>query len=342
LAARDQQRGNTDLRSATSVQQIVEAQEFSLLPPEEVPAFARDYPGMLTLDDKQLYYQCARDLYRFEGGIVDLGTFVGATTSALIYGMLNNPHFQFRRSADCTIHVYDRFSCDWDIMLDGLNWMYPGQYKKGDNFLPAFRDALGPLLAFLEIHQGDILESEYRDATGIECLGVDICKSREITDKVFRTFLPRLIPGAYVIQQDMIHPWHPYLHTAIGYFADRFQLIHENPCGASVLYRLVRPIEERDLPEFSEVCLHDRGQWLPLWERAFAQLRTPRARASMQAAKVLLVGEVHGPARAKGQAEEAATFPLSELDKDWISEVLAYVHTAFHRDEQIPHIASPF
>ena len=52
LAARDQQRDNTDLRSATSVQQIVEAQEFSLLPPEEVPAFARDYPGMLTLDDK--------------------------------------------------------------------------------------------------------------------------------------------------------------------------------------------------------------------------------------------------------------------------------------------------
>lgn len=278
---------------------------------------------MLTFDDKQLYYQVARDLYTFSGAIVDLGSFCGATAMALAVGMLNNGRLSAQTRLIATVYSYDLFKADFGA-CDHLNWFHRGDrtYKEGDDFFDVFCRLTSKYAAFIRPYVGDVGQAPY-DGPLIEVLSVDVCKSRLITDAVFRKFMPLLRPGAYILQQDFIHPWHPYLHTAIGYFADHFEVIHENDDGGTVLYRLVRPIEASQLDDFSDVCLNRKDQWLPLMNRAFAQLRTQRALNSLQAARTLLIGEVEGALAAERYAI-ALPKDLSQRDRQWVTEVLAY------------------
>jgi len=296
--------------------------QFSLIPPSEVPAVVINCFGMLTVDDKQLYYQVARDLYTFSGSIVDLGAFCGATATALVVGMINNKHFSSHTMPTATVYSYDLFKAFGSS--DSLNWYYDGArtFKEGDDFFDVFCEITRRFSNFIVPHQGDVAQAPYGGPL-IELLSIDVCKSRETTDAVFRKFMPMLLPGAYILQQDFIHPWHPYLHTAIGYFADHFEVIHENPLGSTVLYRLTRPIEWTQLAGFSDSCLKRKETWLPLMDRAFSQIRAKRSLHALRAARVLLVAEVEGVAAAEALAASSDK-ALSSRDWQWVEEVLRY------------------
>jgi len=296
--------------------------QFSLIPPSELPAAVLNCFGMLTMDDKQLYYQVARDLYTFSGAIVDLGAFCGATATALVVGVINNERFSSRTMPTAAVYSYDLFKAFGSSEL--LNWYYNGgrTFKEGDDFFDVFRELTSRFSGFIVPHQGDVAQASYGGPL-IELLSIDVCKSRETTDAVFRKFMPMLRPGAYILQQDFIHPWHPYLHTAIGYFADHFEVIHENPVGSTVLYRLTRPIEWTQLAGFSDTCLKRKEAWLPLMDRAFSQIRAKRSIYSLRAAKTLLVAEVEGVAAAEALAASNDK-ALSSLDRQWVEEVLRY------------------
>src|SRR5262249_5176996 len=104
-----------------------------------IPAFALHYhPAMLGEEDRQIYYEATRNTYAFRGSIVDLGTYVGGSTAALVLGLINNTGFHGARPLQARVHAYDLFQCD-HVGAPMLNTECGSErYRVGDDILPIF------------------------------------------------------------------------------------------------------------------------------------------------------------------------------------------------------------
>ena len=235
------------------------------------PASLESFPSMLTEGDFAIYFEAGRT-FEFRGSIVDAGCFVGGTTMSLVQGLLQNPLLDAHRDKlDGLIRVYDLFEIDDDYILGHLQKNYPRRDFVGQtSFLGVFEDNLGAFSELLDVRPGDVMLAGYNDEQGIEILGVDLCKALPVTDYVVRTFFPRLIERALVIQQDFIHQYHPHIHLSMLLLEDCFELDHELRWGGSLSYRLKRPIT----PELIEQRFgHAAGDWYNQTERNAALLR---------------------------------------------------------------------
>lgn len=261
--------------------------------PPDIPAFAAHYFGMLSDDDRRMYYEAAKGC-SLEGAIVDLGTFVGATTACLALGVLNNRRFSGEAVNRTRIHAYDLFQCD-HIGAPMMNKFIGDRiYAEGDDILPIFKERLRPLLSLVDIHAGDIRQEKWTSEQPIEILGVDLCKHISITDYVIREFFTRLQPGSLVLHQDYMTGWLPHIHISMGYFRECFDIMEEAPNAYTVSFRMKKPISSSEAAAFSEILLHSKSDWLPLFDRARRKLRTKNARHRVLPARAMLVTQVHG------------------------------------------------
>lgn len=224
---------NNDRESEALIQQLR----------SQAPRSLVDFPSMLTEGDFAVYFNAGKD-FRFRGAIVDAGCFVGGTTMSLVQGLLQNPlteshHEQMRG----LIRVYDLFQIDDDYILGHLQKNYPNHdFSTQRSFLGVFEDNLSAHEEMLDVRPGDVMLSGYQDDEDIEILGVDLCKALPVTDYVVRTFFPRLMTDALVIQQDFIHQYHPHIHLSMMLLDDCFELEHEMRWGGSLSFRLRKPI----------------------------------------------------------------------------------------------------
>jgi hypothetical protein len=300
-----------------------DSMEFKAISAAGIPATVFNFPSMLSTDDKIVYYQTLRDLYTFSGAIVDLGAFMGATATAMLFGCFDNARWSADTVRRPLVHSFDL----WKLNIGAaayINHHYnEPRHQDGDDFLYAFQELVVSRFGDLVLAtQGDVASAPYHGGP-IEILSVDVCKSRSTTEAVFRRFMPLLMKGAYILQQDFVHPWHPYLHTAVGYFAERFEVVREMPEGSTVLYRLIEPIEVAEMQDFSRVTLLDKTQWLPLMDQAFAQLRTEQSRIALVPARALLIAEVEGLDAAEAYiARERRNVEFPPLVARWNDEVL--------------------
>lgn len=217
---------------------------------EHAPKSLQSFPSMLTEGDFAMYFDAGRQ-FEFRGSIVDAGCFVGGTTMSLVQGLLQNPQLEEHRGMlDGLIRVYDLFEIDDDYILGHLKENYPDRDFDGQNsFLGVFEDNLRDHVQLLDIRPGDVMLSGYRDESPIEILGVDLCKALPVTDYVVRTFFPRLLDRALVIQQDFIHQYHPHIHLSMMLLDDCFELEHELRWGGSLSYRLKQTITQELIAE---------------------------------------------------------------------------------------------
>jgi hypothetical protein len=285
-----------------------------------LPNFVAKYPAMLSDDDRRMYYCAARDHFRFKGAIVDLGAFLGGTTASLIAGALANPDFS--PSTAPFIHVFDLFEAHWSMRAI-LDWEYgPSRVPDGSNIFSLYARRLRAFLPFLKINKGDVTEATWPKDHVIEVLGIDLCNSREITNSVVKTFFPRLQPGSIVLQQDYIHPWLPHIHTAMGYFADRFRVICECEVDAATVFEMVEPISDDEMDGFAAVCAHSQKEWLGLFDRAISQL-TERRRDLLIPARTLLIAETFGMRPAQAYADHCRS-RLDDENAGYLRDVLRY------------------
>jgi glycosyltransferase involved in cell wall biosynthesis/SAM-dependent methyltransferase len=207
------------------------------------PRSLEAFPSMLTEGDFAIYFDAGRN-YQFRGTIVDAGCFVGGTTMSLVQGLLQNPKLKSNQDRiNSLIRVYDLFQIDDDYILGHLQKNYPSRDFVGQNsFLGVFEDNLAEHASILDVRPGDVMNAGYNDAEDIEILGVDLCKALPVTDYVVRTFFPRLLDHALVIQQDFIHQYHPHIHLSMLLLDDCFELEHEIRWGGSLSYRLTKQI----------------------------------------------------------------------------------------------------
>jgi MMP 1-O-methyltransferase len=281
----------------TGLRDVVDAER--ALVPGDVYAVG----SMLSYDERALLHWAARTAP--PGAIVDLGSFLGGSTLALARGAEGDGR---------AVDAFDRFvlNAEWERgwVPDGFA---PGV---GESTRPVFDRNVAAVADRVTVHEGDVREVSWEAPIGL--LFVDIAKSWAVADAVWRTFLPWLVPGAVVVQQDLVHWGHPWCAIATELLAGRFEYLGWVPYS-SAAYRCVRPIRDGDLPAdlLAEISCEEM---LDLVERAARRIGEPGAGA-VRLSAVRVLGSC-------GRLEQARD-RLAELGARYDDTVLEHVEEGF-------------
>jgi hypothetical protein len=189
--------------------------------------------SMLTMDEIALLYALARDHYRGEGKIVDLGPLLGVGTYAMARGLGQNRHVRDTRSA---IYSYDLFR-DENMMHFLPESDAGGMGSVFWRFLEINRDHLDTIVPV----PGDFLAMRWIGAP-IEVLFIDLAKTWSLNRHVLQHCFPHLIPGhSIVVQQDYVHVGEPWVALTMEFLDEYFERLYFI-YGASAVYRLRKPI----------------------------------------------------------------------------------------------------
>jgi hypothetical protein len=266
--------------------------------------------SMLGYDERLLLRWATRAGNPSPDAVVDLGCFLGGSTLSLARGV------SARDGAPSPIHVYDLFAYGNEYER---TWVPDGlPFAVGGSTLEAFERNVRPVRSLLTLHPGDIREQRW-DGAPIGTLFVDIAKTWEVADAVWRQFLPALVPGrSIVVQQDLVHWGHPWCAVVMELLADRFEYLGWT-WYSSAVYRAMRPIAADDVPEslLRDVSLDDK---LALIELAAQRLGEP----------------IGGSVRLTSAFAYAAHGQLGAA-RDCVAELRER-----YTDEAIPHISEGF
>lgn len=164
-------------------------------------------PSMLLRKEKKLLCYLTEIVFTGEGSIIDLGCFLGGSTSFLAQGLINS-------NKNAVINSFDLFELgkfERDFFFPKFNLKLPDD----DNFEKMFLEYTKPYRNLINHNAGNILNYNY-SLGNIELLFIDLMKSSQIYDHILKEFFPNLIPGkSLVILQDYYFKntgiWHQVL-----------------------------------------------------------------------------------------------------------------------------------
>jgi SAM-dependent methyltransferase len=199
-----------------------------------VPAASANVPTMLVPDELRLLNHLASEYYTGAGLIVDGGSFLGGSTTALADGLRRNPR---ARGIEKPIHSYDQFEVEgWTRGI-----YFPETVAEGASFRADFDRSIAPYADLVEVHAGDVRDHPWTGGP-IEILFIDLAKHWDVCDWVTWQFFPHLIPGrSLVIQQDYLyHHWVAWLHVTMEYYADYFEYVCDTEVNSVVFLNTKR------------------------------------------------------------------------------------------------------
>lgn len=233
---------------------------------------------MLMDDELRLLDYLGDRYWTGEGIVVDAGCFLGGSTLALASGLRSNLERRRRPEAPL-IHSYDLFRIE-----DWTRGIYlPESRRAGESLRAAFDRNIDAYSALVQVHEGDITESEPPDQP-IELLFIDLAKHWTVCDWITEHLFPRLIPGrSVVVQQDYL--WGAstgWLQVTMEYYSEEFEILCDTDFN-SVAFRLRRAFAPGRLrPRLVESL--SVAEKAALMDRAAARF-PPEQAAILQAAK---------------------------------------------------------
>jgi hypothetical protein len=211
---------------------------------------APDVTAMTTDWELCLYEAFARDAYRGDGQIVDLGCWLGATTRVLARGLDRNKHVE----DPAPIEAYDLFR--WTLEMDGLvgeDTDVADRFLPGDSYYAETQKNVHGYGDLVRLHERDLV-GWVPPAEPIEFLLVDAKKTWPLGHSITTGFFPHLIEGsAYVVQQDFCYHRLNEVATRMitWYLRDHLEPVHHVPMSSSVVFRCTKRIDGSALPAFS-------------------------------------------------------------------------------------------
>lgn len=252
-----------------------------------VPEPVSRYPAMLGPGDRSLYYYAAKSFYKFQGRIVDAGVFLGGTTNALIEGMKDNKNFQ--HATPHKIAIYDRFIVSEPPYQNFILKNLGKELNLTDSFQSIFTELLGDNSNYIEVFPGDFLSYSY-PYDFIEILGLDLCKSKDLTFHCAREFFPKMKPfKSIAIHQDYVHMWTPWIHVTMEALDKYF--IKTSEIDISALFVCSNTPSLSDINDALD-RLSDNDQALGLMDNAISKVQTPRAHFALTLAKAKLIADL--------------------------------------------------
>src|SRR5690349_18323981 len=187
-------------------------------------------PAMTTDAERECYYRLAREASG-NGAIVELGAWMGASTAYIAAGI--------RDSGGGRAHVYDQFISK------------PGHIRKVEEFydkrgidkapvgpsLEAFKANLGPLMEFVEPHQGKIEQMQWGDEP-IALLITDAPKRVPAISAVLMKLSDALQPGAIMAWQDFCHFPSYEIPACLYRLRDHLEFVEAVVPGTTLVFRV--------------------------------------------------------------------------------------------------------
>jgi hypothetical protein len=226
-------------------------QEPSIMKTTHIPAFANRFraplpemvshiPSMMSLDERKLLLNLAKHEYQGKGVIMDAGVFCGASTACLGAGLMANPAYrEFVGHSPRVIQTYE-----YGVVNPGMITFFErhgvkGHWQVGDSFDDYLRQNIEPVDHLVDLHIGDISLAKW-DGLPIEIMFLDVLKSEDIQMAIMRAFMPSLIPGGILIQQDYFIDGVPFVKLMQELLTDHFEYLGE--IQSSAVFRLISPI----------------------------------------------------------------------------------------------------
>ena len=218
--------------------------------------------GMLNPKEHRLLYFMGKNFLTKGGSLVDLGTFVGASSFCLVRGALDSSEFVLGHQP---LHCFDKFTIDKNPNIEKFlsGAFLTSRHTSGreiasgveiealkNSFLPVFKFQCGQYIEHIKIYEGDIFEFVW-EGEHIDAVNVDIGKTKEIYNHVLRHFFPYVRTGGAIYQQDYYISVHYYLAVSMHLLSDYVEVMADH-FGGGVLYRLKKPIEQSKLKEVIE------------------------------------------------------------------------------------------
>ena len=208
------------------------------------PPHVMQHVSMMSADEKILCYSLAKSCAPFTGRIVDLGLFVGASTSAFCQGILDNPlgstkHTKkpvFALDLGGKLQPYERYFKDPQAkaQLDSLG------VSLEDDFFTVIKAYLKHYPDIYELVEADLRTLQHFEDP-IEIAFYDCLKQPDVNHKAFQLFWPRYIPGkTMVVQQDYFYPFTYWIMLYQEYYSDYFSF--HGQFATSGLFRLEKPL----------------------------------------------------------------------------------------------------
>ena len=205
-----------------------------------LPEMVSQVPSMMSLNERKFLLNLAKHEFRAKGIIMDAGVFCGASTVCFGAGLMANPAYrEFVGQVPRIIQTYE-----YGVVNPGMITFFErhgvkGNWQIGDSFDAYLRQNIEPVDHLVDLHLGDISHATW-DGAPIEIMFLDVLKSASIQLAVMRAFMPSLIPGGILIQQDYFIDGVPFVKLMQELLADHFEYLGE--IQSSAIFRLVTPI----------------------------------------------------------------------------------------------------
>ena len=267
---------------------------------DDIPQTVLSHPGMISAQERNLLYTLAANHYSGSGCIIDAGIFLGASTMAFAHGLRKHGFGAESSQSAPAIESFEkgvvganfeRFARKADLPMLSI----------GENYEELLRHLMEPIHKEINLHVGDILDFDRSLLGNIEICFLDILKSKQITAYCMKTFLPRLLPGAYLIQQDYFFDELPFIKYSMEAVASHFEYLGE--VRSSSLFRLTRTLDEGDLPTDYEDPPDEEK--LQLHRKAERRTKDPYRQYLMQLSRTRLLVELGELAGAHSTWQEA-------------------------------------
>jgi len=221
---------------------------------ERQPAWAAepldevDVPGMITLEERR-YYGYLGGFYAGRGEVVELGSWLGLSTLAILSGLLRNPLFQGKK-----LHVFDDFvwRSSWmDKWLEGRSLAFPRPANHGD-FSPLFDRYTGQARDRMIVKRRRIAPYDgnetlppltWEGGEPIELLFVDCGRTLEVNEAWYRTLSPSFLPGRTIL---VLEDWKTHREVPVRWYnqikqftdskGHQLRLLHELRDGGAATF----------------------------------------------------------------------------------------------------------
>jgi hypothetical protein len=209
-------------------------------------------PAMTTDAERECYYRLAKAAAS-EGAIVELGAWMGASTAYIAAGVRDS-------GAPIKAHVYDQFISKAGH-IEKVKAFYD---KQGIDAVPvgpsleAFKDNLGPLMQFVEPHQGKIEQMQWGKEP-IALLVTDAPKRVPAISAVLTKLRYALRPGAIMAWQDFCHFPSYEIPACLYRLRDHLEFVEAVVPGTTLVFRVK---SQWNLAEVTQAAL-SLDRWTP-------------------------------------------------------------------------------
>jgi hypothetical protein len=182
------------------------------------PPAALSAVGMSHPIERKMLSWLTSSLYSGAGEIVELGTFLGASSVSLASGLRNNLNLRPEQKSE-RIHVFDQFKGPFES--DYITKHTKFDLDEDGGFINIHAAQTAPFKDNLNVNKVNVSHVTW-DGRPIELLYVDVMKDPFVTANVVRQFFPSLEVGSILIMQDYLFHILPYSVVVMEHFADFF------------------------------------------------------------------------------------------------------------------------